>query len=196
MAYIRLKRAVKVFSNPFEPHVAESSQKTNTPIFSGENLSDPPYGFNPGVCRLRFSICSGAWDFGLPGILWWTLLAAWCHHQRRRYRTLRRKKLKPFRVQPAVSLWRPSNKNGTHPKIFVDEESERGDSRVVRFYSCRQNERIVVNLSNQVETHTLSSSAFSLSSLLCLSISEMLKFLHSTPPPVPRLVVRARILRG
>jgi hypothetical protein len=45
MAYIRLKRAVKVFSNPFEPHVAESSQKTNTPIFSGENLSDPPYGF-------------------------------------------------------------------------------------------------------------------------------------------------------
>ena len=59
MAYIRLKRAVKVFSKPFEPHVAESSQKTNTPIFSGENLSDPPYGFNPGVCRLRFSICSG-----------------------------------------------------------------------------------------------------------------------------------------
>ena len=59
MAYIRLKRAVKVFSNPFEPHVAESSQKKKPPIFSGENLSDPPYGFNPGVCRLRFSICSG-----------------------------------------------------------------------------------------------------------------------------------------
>ena len=42
MAYIRLKRAVKVFSKPFEPHVAESGQKEKNPIYSGENLSDPP----------------------------------------------------------------------------------------------------------------------------------------------------------
>ena len=31
MAYIRLKRAVKVFSKPFEPHVAESGQKKKPP---------------------------------------------------------------------------------------------------------------------------------------------------------------------
>ena len=41
MAYIRLTRVVKVFSNPFEPHIADSGQE-KPPIYSDENLSDPP----------------------------------------------------------------------------------------------------------------------------------------------------------